>query len=476
MLWLCLHMASLSADVVARGGNGPGGAFVVAAGEGTRQAVVAAGARAARAGIRPGMVLTAAHALLPGLSVFRRDEAAEAAALARLAAWAGRFTPFVALSPPREILLEVAGSLRLFGGPDGLWTKVAEGIRGLGYAARMALAPTPLGAALLARARPGMRAAGTDALESAIAFVPLELLDLAPETVAAFRALGLSRVGDCLKLPRPGLVRRFGEEPLRSFDRALGKLPDPREPFVPPSRFEGRIALPAETAAAEPLLFAARRLLLELEGHLAARGEGAGEVRLALFHREGRATCLDVGLVSPARDPAHLAGLLRERLAAARIPEPVSSVGLSVETVLPLPPENRRLWKGRERDVREAWPELAERLRARLGAGAVQGIAAAAEHRPERSFRRTDASPGGGAPWIPPRFGLRPFWLLPRPAPLVREGVTLLAGPERIESGWWDGGDVRRDYFVAEDSRGSRLWIFRERDGEKRWYLHGIFG
>jgi protein ImuB len=51
-----------------------------------------------------------------------------------------------------------------------------------------------------------------------------------------------------------------------------------------------------------------------------------------------------------------------------------------------------------------------------------------------------------------------------------------LAGPERIESGWWDGDDARRDYFVAEDPRGCRLWVFRERDGRRRWYLHGIFG
>ncbi len=474
MLWLCLHLASLSSDVFTRAGTARE-PFVVVEGEGARQAVVAPSAGAARAGVCRGMALGAAHALAPGLSVFRRDEASEAAALSRLAAWAGRFTPFVALSPPREVLLEVAGSLGLFGGPDRLWTNVAEGIAGLGYAAKMAQAPTPLGAALLARARPGARVTGTEELESAIASVPLDALDLAPEALSALRALGLSRVGDCLKMPRPGLARRFGGEPLRSFDRALGRLPDPREPFVPPSRFEGRLPLPAETAAAEPLLFAARRLLLELEGYLAARGEGAGEVRLALFHREGRATRLEVGLLAPARDPAYLLGLLRERLAATRIPEPVSAVGLSAEIVLSLRPENRELWKEPARDVKEAWPELAERLRARLGGKAVRGLAVAAEHRPERSFLVTTISRGDD-PWLSPRFGLRPFWLLPRPAPLARESVTLLAGPERIESGWWDGDDVRRDYFVAEDSRGSRLWIFRERDGEGRWYLHGIFG
>ena len=75
-----------------------------------------------------GMALGAAHALAPGLSVFPRDEAYEAAALARLAAWAGRFTPFASLAPPREVLLEVAGSLKLFGGPEQLSEKVEEGM------------------------------------------------------------------------------------------------------------------------------------------------------------------------------------------------------------------------------------------------------------------------------------------------------------------------------------------------------------
>src|SRR5512139_4082577 len=111
MLWLCLHLPSLSADVFTRGGTARE-PFVVAAGDGARQVVVAPSAGAARAGVSRGMVLGAAHALAPGLSVFPRDEASEGAALARLAAWAGRFTPFVSLSPPREVLLEVAGSLK----------------------------------------------------------------------------------------------------------------------------------------------------------------------------------------------------------------------------------------------------------------------------------------------------------------------------------------------------------------------------
>jgi protein ImuB len=78
----------------------------------------------------------------------------------------------------------------------------------------------------------------------------------------------------------------------------------------------------------------------------------------------------------------------------------------------------------------------------------------------------------------------RPLWLLHAPQELdsqrgrPRRGgaLELLGGPERIESGWWDGADARRDYYVAGDTRGARLWIYRECVGARRWFLHGIFG
>lgn len=474
MLWLCLHLPRLAAELFSRAGavREP---FVVAEGAGTRELVVTPSAGAARAGVLPGMAVSAAHALAPDLSVFRRDGPSEAAALARLAAWAGRFTPVVSLAPPREVMLEVAGSLTLFGGPDTLAEAVEEGVRDLGYTAQVALAPTPLGAAILSRARPGARVTDRESLAAALMPLPLDALELAPEALETLRDLGLTSLGDCLALPRPGLARRFGKELLRDLDRALGRLSDPRDPFTPPRRFEGRLLLAFETSAAEPLLFAVRRLLLELEGYLEARGGGAAALRITLSHREGRSTRIEMDLASPSRDPGRLLSLLRERLARTRIPEPVSAVGLSVETILPLAPANRELFRRPAQQAGEAWPELVERLRARLGQPAVVALRPAAEHRPERAFVVTE--PGlGGEPAFPFRFGRRPVWLLRRPAPVERKELTLLAGPERIETGWWDGQEVQRDYFVAKDPRGATVWVFRERSGKRQWYLHGIFG
>jgi protein ImuB len=424
------------------------------------------------------------------------DEQSERDALSRLAGWAGRFTPLVSLAPPRELLLEVEGSLRLFGGPDRLVERVEEGVKALGYAFATALAPTPLAASLFARAAPGTRLTDGRRLGQELARVPLGVLDLAPETSSALRGIGAGNFGDCLELPRAGLARRVGPDLLRTLDRALGRIPDPRVPFVPPPRYEGSLALPAAVSSVEPLLFAARRLLLELEGYLEARGSGAVALGWTLRHHGGSSTRVDVGLAAPARDPARLLKLLRERLERTRLGGPVEGVGLVVEGVLPLAPASLDLWTARESQPGEAWPELLDRLRARLGAAAVQGLRLAADHRPERAFVRTAPDEAfclarhSAGDCREEGFGPRPLWLLSAPAPLKppsspfgkggkreygSENVTLVAGPERIETGWWDGEDVQRDYFVAEDRSGLRLWVFRERSGGRRWFLHGIF-
>ena len=96
-------------------------------------------------------------------------------------------------------------------------------------------------------------------------------------------------------------------------------------------------------------------------------------------------------------------------------------------------------------------------------------------------LRRGDTlrRPGEGRGPISPR----PTWLLPRPHKLVtREGIPTLqgelelrAGPERIEAGWWEGAEARRDYFVAANTRGETFWIYREHRDPTSWYLHGVF-
>jgi protein ImuB len=297
----------------------------------------------------------------------------------------------------------------------------------------------------------------------------------------ALHAIGAQTVGELERLPRDGLARRFGQALLDDLDRAHGRLADPRAFHVPPPRFHARLELPAEATQAESLLFAAQRLFLQLEGFLAARVGGVRQLELRLYHREAPATVIAIGLVAPSRDASHFTQLARERLGVTALPEPVRALALAADDLVPLPGTPRALFDdGRGRP--EDWPRLVERLRARLGAGSVHGVRVAEEHRPEYASQSCTLAPaparatGGNA-----GTGLRPFWLLEAPRPLAEVGAVphhggplkLLAGPERIESGWWDGAEIARDYFVAQTPEQALVWIYRTRGGG--WFLHGLF-
>jgi protein ImuB len=228
-----------------------------------------------------------------------------------------------------------------------------------------------------------------------------------------------------------------------------------------------QIELPAPVMEAERVLFAARRLLLQLEGFLAARQAGVRGFALHLSHRAGRATRIGIGSATPHRDIEHWQRLLRERLETTALKNPVEAIRLEAAGLMPLSGAAPGLF-GDARGEAEAWERLTERLQARLGGAGVHGLAMHAEHRPERAWRAIAAGRAAAAE-APP--GPRPLWLLAPPRRLGDGEFVLLAGPERIESGWWDGDDVARDYFIA--ARGASLaWIYRAREG---WFLHGLF-
>jgi protein ImuB len=374
-------------------------------------------------------------------------------ALAPLAAWACQFTPRVSLEPPQELLLEVQGSLRLFGGLEPLRERLAAGLDGLGLRFCVAEAPTARAALWLARGE-----------GRAFEALPVEVTRF---DVGFLKSIGVATVGALLALPREGLGQRCGERVLRDLDRALGAAPEPRAYFAPPPRFEAQLELPAPVAHAEALCFGARRLLAQLEGLLAARHEGVRAFRLLLLHESG-SSAVEVGLASLTRDAARLAQVLRERLERLCLARPVEAMRLEAGNFAPLPGASGGMF-GDAAGEAEDWARLVERLRARLGHDAVSGLAAQADHRPEHAWRRVE--PGEWDPRECAAPGPRPVWLL-EARKLSAGEFTTLAGPERIESGWWDGDDEKRDYFVARLANASLAWVYRE-SGE--WYLHGLF-
>jgi protein ImuB len=480
-LWLALYLSHFPLQVLGTE-RAASVALAVISGSGVDTVVVAAGASAESAGVQVHMPASAACALVPNLILVPRDEAAEAAALEGLAAWAGQFTSLVSLVPPHGLLLEIGGSLALFGGLDALLARVRHGLDALGYSARFGIAPTPLGAWLLARAALEEPVTVMHRLAARLAPVPLACLDLPARVLESLRSVGIERFGDCCRLPRDGVARRTDPRLLACLDRALGKRADPRLPYTPPPTFQRRLSLPGEVKDTETLLVAAERLLLELTGYLQTRAGGAQALEWHLAHRRSPATRLTIELVAPSRDAGHLLLLLRERLARVALEEAVVYLGIRVADILPLAPSSQDLF-GEEGVAGGDWRALVERLRSRLGRDAVQGLTVSAEHRPEKAWRCCAPGQGAAKASSLADYSGRPLWLLDPPEPLrtvagdpwLEGRLHLTGGPERIESGWWDGHDIAREYFEALHVSGACYWIYRELREQHAWYLHGVF-
>lgn len=387
--------------------------------------------------------------------------------LDRLACWAGGFTPRVSVADS-GLLLEIGGCLRLFGSLEALRGQVTQGLAEQGIGAGIAVAATPQAALWLAEGGGG----DLDALPVAAITWPTGV----QEKLARF---GLRRLGELRRLPAAALSRRIGRQAMNLIARAYGNVPDPRPDFVFPQRFEQAIELPVPVENAPALLFAARRLTVALAGWLAARQAGLRECRFDLVHRQG-ASELVLRFADTTREGGRFERVLRERLERLQLTAPVETLRLAAATIEALPGRSGGLFD--EGTAKESMAALIERLRARLGEERIFGLVAVADHRPECATQRVFPGAPADLAW-----NARPFWLLAVPEALAeiagrpyrRGPVKLLAGPERIESGWWNQeegvGDLRRDYFIALTADARWAWIFRELRPPGGWFLHGWF-
>ncbi len=482
MLWVALELPALPLQVAERAGVARD-ALVIAEGSAQRPTVACANATARQAGIREGQAVAAAKALAGELRILDRDPQAERETLERLAGWAGQFTPMVSVEG-NGIVFEVEATLRLFHGHAQLTSAILRGIRELGYRSALGVAPTPLAARIIARAEThGLQVRSClklQDLRARLAELPLFLFDWPQGTLTRLTDLGVVRLKDILELPHEGLARRFGPEIVLSLDRLLGRVADPRVPYSPPHAFRARVELPAEAESVEALLFPLRRLLAELEGY--ARGRGAGVQRLALTLEHGRKarTRLDLEFASPERESDFILAIAREKLDRLKLCAPTIALSLRADALLPYVPRNAAWLPGAQEQAVER-ERLVERLAARIGRDRVFGIALGNDHRPERDWK--SARGASGSDPGSRRCGRRPVWLLQRPQRLIIDAghpslqgtLDLVAGPERIEAGWWDGEEVSRDYYVAANPHGETYWIYREHRDPRAWYVHGVF-
>lgn len=415
-------------------------------------------------------------------------------ALQALAVWALQFTPRVTIVE-EAVLLEVAASLRLFGGLVALRERLWPGAQELG-ATGLAWAPNALAALALARAgvEDGLRAPLGQRLDP----LPLGVLSALRAHAKTLSHIGCRTLGDVRGLPRGGLARRFDVALLRALDQAYGHAPQTHTWVTLSERFEARLELPYRVDNASALVFGARRLLLQLAAWLTARQQGTTAFTLHWAHDAvrsrgaGEGGHLTVRTAEPTRAVDHLSRLLAEHLARVRLAAPVGDLRLSADEVHTLP-QRSESWLPEAAAGQEPLAHVLERLSARLGADRVLRSWLCADHRPEHAAHWQPVSQPlpAGARHVPPPAWPQPALLLERPQrlpvrqnrPLYQGELQLLLGPQRVEGGWWDRDEATghtrhavRDYWVARSAQAGLLWVFQTRlADEPAWYLHGIF-
>lgn len=510
MLWVALHLPALSLEAFAATlGASAGDALPLALLDGHRVQAVNGCAR--RLGVEPGCRRATALALAPQLRFGTADASRDAQALRAVAHAALAFTPMVAIDEAAAlpcVLLEVQGSQRYFGGLAKLQQRLRAAVAPLKLSHRLASAPTAAGAALLARWRDGLAlgAHATDprALHALVDDAPAWLTGAGGEHGGALQGMGLHTIGALCRLPRSALARRFGEALLLDIDRIRGNAPDPRDPVVPEAAFEARLDLPMRADSSEQLLAAAAVLLARLVAWAQAQHARIGGFVVEMRHEPRHRADADlpdrtevaVALAEASNDARHLHTLLRERLARTDLPAPTLELRLHGRELVRDVPPNGELFPA-PASAQQGLARLVERLQARLGPDRVQHPVSVDDHRPERATAWQPAlpRPGGRGAERPPgapvaAVATRPVWLLAQPQPLAERRsrpwldgapLQLLAGPERIESGWWDGAPALRDYFIARAGDGALVWVYRARlptgdAGADGWFLHGRFG
>lgn len=443
-------------------------------------------------GLPRGMALADARAICPDLATRAADLAAEAAALASLRRWAGRYAPMVGTDGTDGLMADISGVPHLFGGEQDLRDDLQARLDRAGLASVSAIAGTRGAAHAFARHGGGIVPDGR--LVDGIGHLPVTALRVDHDTAEGLSRMGLMRIADLIQLPRAPLVRRFGSGLMLRLDQALGAQSEPvgGEPDAP--HFGVRMTLPEPIGKQDDVMAGLARLLDRLCAKLALHRRGARRVRLELRRVDRGTVTVEIGLARPMRDPLRIAALFAKGVDEVDSGYGIDALRLSAPLTEAMAPEQIGGQHGGGATIRheDALADLLSSLGNRIGFDRVQRLLPADSLIPERSFV---LAPAAYAPpeTAPSHAGpARPITLFP-PEPVTaatgtppasfrwrRMRFTTLraTGPERITPEWWfDDPAWRsglRDYWRIETQQGPRLWLFTTPQTQG-WYMQGEF-
>jgi len=455
---------------------------------------------AAREGIRQGMTIAHARALLDGRDAVIEplDAARTHRALRRLAVWATRYSPVVAPDPPDGLHIDITGTERLHGGESRLLLRIASDLMRRGFQVRLATASTHGCAWAVARYGSSAMTIIPGGQESqALASLHVAGLRIDAEAIAGLNEVDIDRIGQLAALPRRDIAVRFGANVLLRLDQGLGQAFEVIRPIRlrPVPRAEREFDGP--TTQTEAIEITVRELLGTLCTVMQQREQGIRRLELALLRIDAPPEIAVITLSVATRCDRHLWKLVRPKVERMNLGFGLLSVILTVTRAARMAHEQANQWPTEQGDAEQtkAFGELIDTLIGRLGDERVLAALPVESYVPELAFRMVPITAAMKKAMIPADIAIaapeRPSVLFPQPMAVevtivneqpvsmrwrgsMRKVVTCI-GPECIALPWWRHSHsplLAREYYQVQDDRGGWWWLYRFNQ-TGRWHLHG---
>ncbi len=403
-------------------------------------------------------------------------------------------SPRVELGEPGTFWLDGDGLDHIYASPTAWATAISRALGTRGFAGAIVIGYSRFATYAIARAtRTGITLSRSERDErEAASAVPLARLDIAPKLRDALARLGVTTVGQMVRLPGGGILERFGREAHRLYQLASGERWDPLVPLAPPEQLDERILLDDDESNLDALAFVLAAPIDRLLDKLARKGRAVTGIHVELVLRRAvgktELRVEHVATAAPTLDRRGLVRLIHLRLAGVPLLAPVHAIRVWTDHVA-ASREQLALFAVRPRRDLAAANEAIARLRAELGDDAVVHAVLRDGHLPEASFgweRVREVKPAlAAARLVRPlvrRVLARPQALPPQPRQVRDDGwllsglehgaVVRILGPYVVSGGWWAGPELHREYHYAELRRGDCLWVYYDRN-RRRWFQHG---
>lgn len=468
--------------------------FVLTSKVGNRLMIMSANEVAENEGVYTGMLFADARAILPTLENFDYKDGVADKLLDVIGDWCVRYTPSVSISSPDGLFLDITGCAHLRGGERPYLKDLVIKLREFGYDARAALADTP-GTAWAVAKYGESPIVEIGKSESVLSRLPPEALRLDDDTAQRLNKIGIRKIAELMKLPRPSLNRRFGQRLCLRLDQALGISQEKLlfKKYIDP--YIEDLMIPETVSTAEGIAKALGILLDRLCHRLHEEQRCVRNISFEGFRVDGKIEQVEIGTARGTRSAKHLFKLFSEKLGRIEPALGIEQFRLSAGEVEDMPVSQDEMLEMPSGLNNTGVEELVDRLTTKFTPSRINRYLPQERHWPERSIKATRSmSETTEANWV---ANLRPVRMLSRPEPIdvtapvpdyppmmfrykgELHKVRKADGPERIEREWWMENGRPRDYFRLEDEKGQRYWVFRsghyEHGQPSLWFMHGFF-